>query len=244
MSKERAKAAVVALIAAATCVQLFGVTFISLPPAATPPGTRAVSEAVLWSYFEEEWKLFAPNPISIDRDLFVQGAWRDADGTVTTGEWVDLTAIDNAIVAHSVGAPRSAYLTARMAGSLDTVWAGVGARIRSEIADATLVDEPLTVADLRDVLTEHEVPAPQIDAASDFDAAAVTFTTDVLRSLEPDLTLVAVRYATRMTSVPLWESRHTVTAVPGAEVPGPWRTPSADDTERRAAVARFLGRHS
>lgn len=74
---------VVLAVALVAGVQLFGVTFISIPPQSAPPGTRAAAEVLLHSYFEEEWKLFAPSPVNADRDLMVQAAWRDGDSVET-----------------------------------------------------------------------------------------------------------------------------------------------------------------
>lgn len=234
---------VVLVVAAVAGVQLFGVTFISIPPQSAPPGTRAAAELVLSSYFEEEWKLFAPSPVDADRDLMVQAAWRDGD-TVTAGEWINLTAIDDSVVAHSLGAPRSAYLTSRLAGGLDAVWSNVKNTVRTAVADASSESEPLDTADLSDVLGAEEVTGPARDLIVERDQGATTYLTDVFRSLEPGRELVAVRYGTRLSTAPSWERRHEAEKSVGPTTEGPWRTPAVDDPERRASIAAYLERNS
>lgn len=234
---------VVLVVAVVAAVQLFGVTFISIPPQSAPPGTRAAAERVLHSYFEEEWKLFAPSPVNADRDLMVQAAWRDGD-TVTTGEWINLTAIDDSVVAHSLGAPRSAYLTSRLAGGLDAVWSNVAGDVRTGVADASSPSEPLDAADLSDLLGAEDVTGPARDLIVERDQGATTYLTDVFRTLEPDRDLVAVRYGTRLSTAPSWERRHEAEKSVGATTEGPWHVPAKDDPERRRSVASYLERNS
>lgn len=235
--------AVVLVVALVATVQLFGVTFISIPPQSAPPGTRSAAELVLHSYFEEEWKLFAPSPVNADRDLMVQAAWRDG-GTVTTGEWINLTAIDDSVVAHSLGAPRSAYLTSRLAGGLDAVWSNVAGEVRTGVADASSESEPLDAADLSDLLGAEDVTGPARDLIVERDQGATTYLTDVFRTFEPDRDLVAVRYGTRLSTAPSWEQRHEAEKSVGSTTAGPWRVPAKDDPERRRSVAAYLERNS
>lgn len=234
---------VVVVVAVVATVQLFGVTFISIPPQSAPPGTRSAAELVLNSYFEEEWKLFAPSPVNADRDLMVQAAWRDGDA-VTTGEWINLTAVDDSVVAHSLGAPRSAYLTSRLAGGLDAVWSNVAGDVRTGVADASSESEPLDAADLSDLLGAEDVTGPARDLIVERDQGATTYLTDVFRTLEPDRDLVAVRYGTRLSTAPSWEQRHEAEKSVGATTEGPWRVPAKDDPGRRRSIAAYLERNS
>lgn len=234
---------VVLAVALVAGVQLFGVTFISIPPQSAPPGTRAAAEVLLHSYFEEEWKLFAPSPVNADRDLMVQAAWRDGD-SVETGEWINLTAIDDGLVAHSLGAPRSAYLTSRLAGGLDAVWSNVTSTTRAAVADGSSQAEPLDTDDVRQRLGAEDVTGLARDLIVERDAGATTYLTDVFRSLEPDRDLVAVRYGTRLSTAPSWERRREAEKTVGPTTEGPWRVPADDDPERRASVASYLERNS
>ncbi len=234
----------VLLVAAVAGVQLLGVTIISVPAQTVPPGSRTFAEAVLHSSFEEEWKLFAPSPVNADRDLVVQAAW--LDGTeVVTGEWVNLSDIDDSVVAHSVGAPRSAYLTSRLAGNTDAGWGTVSQEVRDRVNDASSAEEPLTTDELVAVLDEEDdIGDALTDYLRDIDVAATTYTTDALRTLEPGREIVAVRYGLQTATVPPWDQRAEREKAVSDVRPGPWRTPAEDDPERRASIAGYLERNS
>ncbi|MFT4299373.1 MAG: DUF5819 family protein [Aeromicrobium sp.] len=240
---QKLRAVVVLAVVAVVCVQVYGVTVVSIPPESAPPAARSLGLAVIPAYLEEEWKLFAPNPVGLDRNLLVQAAWRDGD-TVVEGEWLDLTAIDNTVVAHAVGAPRSAYLTSRMAGAIDASWANAGNKVKAAVRDESSPEEPLSVDDLREALLAAEATERAAEVIGDFDLATVTYATDAVRTLEPDHgELVAVRYATRVSSVPKWQRRDVQDKTGGSIAAGPWRLPAQDDPDRRAAVASYLERH-
>ncbi|MFT4189287.1 MAG: DUF5819 family protein [Aeromicrobium sp.] len=240
--RSKVKSVVVLLVTAVVGVQLYGVTITSLPADAAPKLLRDLAYAVTPSYFEEEWKLFAPNPISVDRSLMVQAAWKDGE-TVVEGEWIDLTAIDNSVVRHHVGAPRAAYLTGRIAGTIDAGWRNVTREIRAEVAQETTPESPLSTDALRTRLEDDEVAADRIALVVDFDVAAMTYTTDALRALNPGRELVAVRYGVQATTVPRWNLRDEMTPTSIPPTAGPWRVPAEDDRQRRESVASYLERH-
>ncbi|MBX9361445.1 DUF5819 family protein [Streptomyces sp. WAC04114] len=83
-----------AVVAIGVCVHI-GMTFLHVAPANTV--TREHGEAVDdWIYpeFEQNWKLFAPNPLQQNISIQVRAGVRGPDGmTVTTG-WYDLSAED------------------------------------------------------------------------------------------------------------------------------------------------------
>ncbi|MFF8937625.1 DUF5819 family protein [Streptomyces paradoxus] len=83
-----------AVVAVGVCVHL-GMTFLHVAPANTV--TKAHGKAVDdWIYpeFEQNWKLFAPNPLQQNISIQVRAGIRGPDGmTVTTG-WYDLSAED------------------------------------------------------------------------------------------------------------------------------------------------------
>ncbi|GAA4306055.1 hypothetical protein GCM10023086_24130 [Streptomyces venetus] len=83
-----------AVVAVGVCVHL-GMTFLHVAPANTV--TREHGKAVDdWIYpeFEQNWKLFAPNPLQQNISIQARAEVRDGEGgTVTTG-WYDLSAED------------------------------------------------------------------------------------------------------------------------------------------------------
>jgi hypothetical protein len=55
----------------------------------------------IYPYFEQNWKLFAPNPVQENTHVEVQTRTKAKDGTVTEGGWTDLTADDVAQIRHN-----------------------------------------------------------------------------------------------------------------------------------------------
>ncbi|MFJ7337699.1 DUF5819 family protein [Streptomyces sp. NPDC101116] len=83
-----------AVVAIGVCVHL-GMTFLHVAPANTV--TRAHSKAVDdWIYpeFEQNWKLFAPNPLQQNISIQVRAGVRGPDGMTLTTGWYDLSAED------------------------------------------------------------------------------------------------------------------------------------------------------
>lgn len=83
-----------ALVAIAVCVHI-GMVFLHVAPVNTM--TRQHGEAVDdWIYpeFEQNWKLFAPNPLQQNVAVQVRARIRGADGGSRTTGWYDLSAQD------------------------------------------------------------------------------------------------------------------------------------------------------
>lgn len=83
-----------AVVAATVCVHL-GMVFLHVAPSNTV--TKQHGEAIDdWIYpeFEQNWKLFAPNPLQQNIAVQVRAQVRAADGTLRTTGWYDLSAQD------------------------------------------------------------------------------------------------------------------------------------------------------
>jgi Family of unknown function (DUF5819) len=52
-------------------------------------------------YFDQNWRLFAPDPQSVDQRISARTAKAGPHGGLQTSGWVDLTAIDEAAVRHA-----------------------------------------------------------------------------------------------------------------------------------------------
>jgi hypothetical protein len=52
-------------------------------------------------YFDQDWRLFAPDPQSVRTQISARTAQTNPHGVVGVGNWVDLTAIDEAAVRHN-----------------------------------------------------------------------------------------------------------------------------------------------
>ncbi|MEV5337241.1 DUF5819 family protein [Streptomyces sp. NPDC052676] len=89
-----AAALALAVVAATVCVHL-GMVFLHVAPSNTV--TKAHGEAIDdWIYpeFEQNWKLFAPNPLQQNIAVQVRAQVRTADGATRTTGWYDLSAED------------------------------------------------------------------------------------------------------------------------------------------------------
>ncbi|WP_329274102.1 DUF5819 family protein [Streptomyces sp. NBC_01451] len=84
----------VAVVAVAACVHL-GMVFLHVAPSntVTKEHTRTIDD---WIYpeFEQNWKLFAPNPLQQNVAVEVRADVRSAAGDARTTGWYDLSALD------------------------------------------------------------------------------------------------------------------------------------------------------
>ncbi|MFJ9716007.1 DUF5819 family protein [Streptomyces sp. NPDC101213] len=83
-----------AVVAVAVCVHV-GMVFLHVAPSntVTKKHGRAIDEYV-YPEFEQNWKLFAPNPLQQNIAVQVRADVRTADGTARTTGWFDLSAQD------------------------------------------------------------------------------------------------------------------------------------------------------
>jgi hypothetical protein len=56
----------------------------------------------IYPEFEQNWKLFAPNPLQQNIDVWARAEVRKDDGGTEVTGWVDLTAMDDAAILHSI----------------------------------------------------------------------------------------------------------------------------------------------
>jgi hypothetical protein len=91
----------VAVVAVGTCVHLLAV-FLHVAPenTATKQHGDLVAEYI-YPEFEQNWKLFAPNPVQQNTHIWARADVRKADGETTTTAWTDLTAMDIAKILHN-----------------------------------------------------------------------------------------------------------------------------------------------
>lgn len=71
-----------------------------------PPNSvsqRYSKQINVWVYplFEQNWRLFAPDPESVNRQILARTAHTAPDGTVEVSPWFDLTPVDDAAVKHN-----------------------------------------------------------------------------------------------------------------------------------------------
>lgn len=89
-------------VAVAACWHLAFV-FLHVAPSNTV-GKQHAQAVDDWIYpeFEQNWKLFAPNPLQQNIAVHVRAQVRGADGELVTGDWRDLSAEDGAAIRHNL----------------------------------------------------------------------------------------------------------------------------------------------
>lgn len=94
-------AAVVAAVAIGAAVHLAMVFLELAPPNTVSQAEAKTVNAYIYPEFEQNWKLFAPNPLQENSDVQARAEVVLPNGTAQTTGWVDLTAMDDAKVLHN-----------------------------------------------------------------------------------------------------------------------------------------------
>lgn len=101
----RVQAAVGAVTMLLIAGAAFHLLFVGLHVAPENRASREYAEQTndwIFPLFEQNWRLFAPDPLNINIRVNARAQYRQPDGTVTESPWTDLTADD---VAHIRGNP-------------------------------------------------------------------------------------------------------------------------------------------
>ena len=85
----------VAAIAAAVVLIHLGMVFLHVAPPNTVSNKHSSAiDGYIYPEFEQNWKLFAPNPLQQNVAVQVRVETRTKDGNLTRGDWINLTAFD------------------------------------------------------------------------------------------------------------------------------------------------------
>ncbi|GAA3911326.1 hypothetical protein GCM10023084_74280 [Streptomyces lacrimifluminis] len=74
-------------------------------------------DAWVFPLFEQNWRLFAPDPESVNRQISARTTHTTPDGTVRVSGWFDLTAVDSSAVRHNAFPSHTAQNMLRRAWS-------------------------------------------------------------------------------------------------------------------------------
>ncbi len=126
-----------AAVALCLAVTLFHVLLVFLYVA--PPNTvsKAYSQQInAWvrPLFQQNWRLFGPNPQSVNRKMSARVRQTAPDGTTQVSDWIDLTAMDDSAVKHNVFPSHTAQNMLRQAWNTYLKTHGGDNRARSERA--------------------------------------------------------------------------------------------------------------
>ncbi|WP_023590960.1 DUF5819 family protein [Streptomyces thermolilacinus] len=131
---EVALRATVFLCLAVTLIHLVLVFFHVAP--ANPVSRKYGKQIDAWVYplFEQNWRLFAPNPDSVNRQILARTAHAGSGGAMRVGPWFDLTAVDEAGIKHQAFPSHTAQNLLRRAWTSYVETHGEGDTARSERA--------------------------------------------------------------------------------------------------------------
>lgn len=228
-------------------LHLVSVTLAALPPNRYSDAARNQT-AYLNPYFTQNWRLFAPNPISEDRSLLFQGAYIDEDGKPARTAWVDWTATELDLVHHRLIGGRAGYVTNKLVTPLRSRTAALDDSQRLVVTGAAQADPP-TWDELTTALVDAAAPRVSMVGFLRYERVATRLGTDVLEARYPKLELTAVRYSIRRQAVVPYAARDgsaservAVRPAPTEEVGG-WRVPTPGSGAERAAVRDFDQKH-
>ncbi|AXE22198.1 hypothetical protein C0216_00960 [Streptomyces globosus] len=85
-----------------TALVHIALVFLHVAPA-SPVSKRYSSQVNGWVFplFEQNWRLFAPDPDSFNRKILARTAHTDSTGSVQVTPWFDLAAVDHSAVDHN-----------------------------------------------------------------------------------------------------------------------------------------------
>ncbi|MFF7948860.1 DUF5819 family protein [Streptomyces griseorubiginosus] len=131
------KAVTSAAVALCLATALVHVLLVFLHVAPPNPLSRQYSRQVnAWVFplFEQNWRLFAPDPESVNRQISARTMHTTPDGSVRVSGWFDLSGVDNSAVKHDAFPSHTAQNMLRRAWSSYLETHGGDDRPRSERA--------------------------------------------------------------------------------------------------------------
>lgn len=247
VSRVSLRTLVVAVAVIVAGLQLAAVTLAALPPnrysdAASP------HTGYLRPYFNQDWRLFAPDPVSEDRNILFQGSYRAADGSLARTSWVDWTDVELDLIRRRVIGGRAGYITNKLFSPLGQQFGGLSVEQRTVAAGANRQAPQTWVALRASVLSADGDLGPALSYLR-YERAVTRLGSAVLTARWPERDITGVRYAMRKRDVVPYDSRSGTDAQREASRPSAiqrvsgWRTAYTGGPVERRAVADFDRRH-
>ncbi|WP_375002465.1 DUF5819 family protein [Aeromicrobium sp. CTD01-1L150] len=249
VSPSRMRTVFVLVLTAVVAAHLVLVTAAAMPPNRYGESVQSAT-GYLSPYFTQNWRLFAPNPVSSDRSVHVQAAYLE-DGAVRTTDWVDWTDVELDLVRHKLVGGRAGYVTNKLYTPLNSRHRALTDEQKHVVQAADPEQAPTWTELEGDVTDTVETPAQAaaVDRWLQYERAAASLATAVLLARDPDAEIIAVRYSLHSQGVTPYESRGASAQERDAARPEPferiggWREPLPPDQAQAAAVRGFDGRH-
>ncbi|MEU2180174.1 DUF5819 family protein [Streptomyces thermolilacinus] len=122
------------LCLAVTLVHVVLVFFHVAPPNAVSRRYSQQIDAWVYPLFEQNWRLFAPNPDSVNRQVLARTAHAGPHGSMQVSPWFDLSAVDREAIEHQAFPSHTAQNLLRRAWAAYTETHGQDDTARSERA--------------------------------------------------------------------------------------------------------------
>lgn len=241
------RAAFLVVVGGLVALHLTAVTFAALPPNRYSDAV-APSTGYLGSYFAQNWRLFAPNPVAQDREIRFQVAYRDEAGDVQQTSWINWTGVELDVVDHRLVGGRAGYITNKLTSSISSRYRTLTENQR-RIVDTTTDEDPLSWEELRSQLSEADAAAPRPDSFLRYERVLVRLGSDIAAARFPDRDVVAVRYGVGLQGVTPYAARGGSEAEREEARPNRterlsgWRAPVRSPVAERNAVRDFDARH-
>lgn len=123
-----------ALCLAVTVIHVLLVFLFVAPPSSISQAYNQQINAWVRPLFEQNWRLFAPNPQSFNWQISARTRQTAPNGTTQVSGWIDLSAMDDSAVKHSVFPSHTAQNMLRQAWSAYLKTHGGDDQSRSERA--------------------------------------------------------------------------------------------------------------
>lgn len=238
------RTAFVVVVSIVVLFHLVTVTLAAMPTNRWSEAARPVT-GHLAPYFTQNWRLFAPNPISSDRAVQFQAQYVDGDGEIVRSSWVDWTDVELDLIRHRLVGGRAGYVTNKMFTPLSNRYAAL-TRAQKAVADDDLAATDGLDA-LGAALRQEDGSASAAELYLRYERAVVQLASDVFAARLPDIRVTSVRYRVVSQAVVPFSARNRDESLGARPEPGSrtsaWRPADPGDAGERSAVARFDARH-
>lgn len=235
--------AVVGLIVAIAGFHLLSVTTAAIPTNKTSTSLKPMT-SYLNPFFTQNWRLFAPNPISSDRSIEFRGQYDSADGSSTTTKWLNWTDVELDLVHHKVVGGRAGYITNKLVGPLNSRFLAMTEQQRE-----TALNDRKTALDgyatLRKKLTGQSDNAGTVNLYLRYETTIIGLATAALKAAHPGVDFTAIRYRIVDRDVAPYSERRMkdyVRPAPTIRRSG-WRAPIQASKAEQDTITSFYRRH-
>lgn len=158
-------------------------------------------------FFEQNWSLFAPNPVNAEDELLVRAQVVDSEtGQTRTTDWANPTQLEWRLVLHNPAPSRASRLTSNLHRRVNTAWRRLNDRQKKIVAgDYEFMSDWGPLAE--DLIAAQDGQTSAVVAGIvRADRVATGYATQYARATWGD-GIRAVQFQLRRTPVPRWDVR-------------------------------------